>query len=123
MSSIIDNASITILAKLQPANITDHRQIRVLLDQTSEWEMEWSKKIFNIIQQFDKDLTTLRETVATQKKTQQKRTKTTQDLMSFEQASKENEERIRARVLQKYAAQSQISSGHVLQTSNIDNVL
>ena len=122
-SSIINNASITILAKLQPANITDYRQIWVLLDQTSEWEVEWSKKIFDIIQQFDRDLIALRETVATQNKTQQKRTKIAQDLTSFKQATKENEEWIRAKVLQQYAAQSQFSSNRVLQTSNIDNVL
>jgi hypothetical protein len=124
LSLIIDNASITILAKLHPQNITDHRQIRTLLGQTLEWEAEWSKSIFEVIQQFNNDLITLRKMVATQKKTRQKRIKITQDLMSFEQDTKENEERIRAKVLREYEAQQKKLSkpvGPVLQMSSIDN--
>jgi len=45
-SFIIDNASITLLAKLHPQDISNSRQIRAILDQSTEWEGEWSKKNF-----------------------------------------------------------------------------
>ena len=104
-SFIIDNASLTILAKIHPQDISNYRQIRVILDQSAEWEQEWSKKIFDVIQNFEEDLITLCRTTATQKKTQQKRKKVVEDIISFEQDSKENEERIRLRVLQRYGKQ------------------
>jgi hypothetical protein len=118
LSSILDDASINTLSKLHPQHITDYRQIRVLLDQTTEWEQRWSKKISKIIQQFNQDLTDLRQTAATQKKTQQKRAKVAQDRISFEEATKENEERIRRVVLQRY----QLRSRNTLGTSNVNNV-
>lgn len=68
-SFIIDDTSIALLAKLCPQDITNYQQIRVILDHSIEWENEWSKKIFEIIQRFDQDLTALRQTTATQKKT------------------------------------------------------
>jgi ribonuclease D len=110
-SFIINNAGITLLAKLHPQDISSYRQIRVILDQSMEWEEEWSKKIFNIVQQFEEDLITHRRTTATQKKNQQKRMKVVQNSISFEQESKENEERIRLQVLQRYSKQ-QPSSSH-----------
>ena len=58
-SFIIDKAGITLLARLHPQDISNYRQIRILLDQTMEWEEEWSKKIFNVIQQFEEDLVNL----------------------------------------------------------------
>ena len=100
-SFIIDKAGITLLAKLRPQDISNYRQIRIILDQTMEWEEEWSMQIFKIIQQFDEDVASLRQSTATQKKTQRKRikveqkqVKVEQDVISFEQHSKENEERI-----------------------------
>ena len=74
-SFIIDKASITLLAKLHPQDISNYRQIRIILDQSMEWEEEWLKKFFNVIQQFQEDLNNLCQTTATQKKTQQKRMK------------------------------------------------
>jgi hypothetical protein len=69
---IIDDASIIVLAK---EDITSSEQVRVVLDQTLEWEDEWSKEIFSVIRQFNQDLLVLRETTATQNKNQQKRMK------------------------------------------------
>lgn len=88
-----------------------------------EWEEEWSKKIFNIIQQFEEDLVILRRTTTTQKKNQQKRMKVVQDIISIEQDSKENEERIRHQVLQRYSKQqpSHNDSVQILQTSTVNN--
>ena len=92
LSSILDDASINTLSKLHPEHITDYRQIRVLLDQTTEWEESWSKKIFDIIRQFDQDLAGCRQTAATQTKTRRKRAKVAQeDCIGFEEATKENE--------------------------------
>ena len=102
--------------------MTDYHQIRVLLDQTTEWEKAWSKKILNIIQQFDRHLTNLRQTTATEKKTQEKRAKTAQDHIGFEAATKENEERIQCEVLQRYAQQLGSTSRNILQRSNVDKV-
>ena len=130
-SFIIDKAGITLLAKLHPQDISNYQQIRIILDQTMEWEEEWLKKIFDIIQQFDKDLFNLRRSTATQKKNQQKRKKVdqeSQDIISFEQHSKESEERIRLQVLQRYASGKQLSSNAsssipILQVSTVDNLL
>ena len=121
-SFIIDKAGITLLAKLHPQDISNYRQIRIILDQTMEWEEEWSKKIFDIIQQFDEDLINLRRTTATQKKNQQKRMKVVQDVISFEQHSKENEERIRLQVLQRYGKQTSSNSLHILEASTVNNL-
>ena len=63
----------------------------------------------------------LRQTTATQKKTQQKRMKVEKDVMSFEQHSKENEERICLQVLQCYGKQSSSNSIQILQASTVDN--
>ena len=120
LSSILDDASINILSKILPQNITDYRQIKVLLDQTTDWEQTWSKKILDVIQQFDQDLADLRQTVNTQKKSQQKRAKIAQDRMNFEEATKENEERIRQEVLQRYAQQLG-SNRNALRNINVDN--
>jgi hypothetical protein len=123
LSFIIDNAGIALLAKLHSEDISNYRQIKVLLDQSMEWEEEWSKKIFDIIQQFEEDLVALRRTTATQKKNQQKRMKVVQNIISFEQDSKENEERIRQQVLQRYSKQQHSpNSVQILQTSTVDNV-
>ena len=118
---IIDDASIITLSKQNPSNLTDYRQIRVLLDQTVEWETSWSKKIFAIIQNFDEELTALRQTSIVQKKNQQKRAKIDQDREKFEQESKENEEKIRLQVLQRFEQQRSLGR-NPLQTSNINNV-
>jgi len=116
---IIDDASTVALAK---KNITRSEQVTVILDQTLEWEGEWSKQIFGVIHQFDQDLLALRETSATQNKNQQKRMKFTQDALSFDEASKENEERARLKAVQQFALlQSSSTNVRVLQTSTINN--
>ena len=48
--------------------------------------------------------------------------KVVQDVKSFEQHSKENEERIRLQVLQRYGKQQPSSSNSILQASTIDNL-
>lgn len=110
LSSILNDTSIDILAKTHPENITDFRQITVLLDQTKEWEVVWSQKILEVIQHFDQDMTTLRQTTATQKKGNQKRARLVQDRISFEEATKENEERIRQEVLQRFQVAQQLGT-------------
>jgi hypothetical protein len=47
-----------------------------------------------------------------------------QDIKSFEEATKENEERIRLQVLQKYVTQLRSSSNNIqiLQASKVDNL-
>jgi hypothetical protein len=85
-----------------------------------EWEEEWSKKIFDIVQQFDEDLVTLRRTNTAQKKNEQKRMKVAQDITSFEQDSKENKERIRLQVLKQYGQPSR--NLQILQSSTVDNL-
>ncbi len=125
-SFIIDDTGITGLAKLHSQNITDYRQITVLLGQTTQWEEEWSREIFEVIRKFDEDLTILRHTTVTQKKTQQKRAKIALDIRSFEESTKENEERIRTQVLQRFAAAQQqgtSNSAKILRDSNAVNVL
>jgi len=124
-SFIIDDASIAILAKLHPQHLTNHQQITVMLDQTVEWEEEWSREIFGVIRQFDQDLLALRQTTATQKKNQQKRIKLTQDAQSFEEAMKENEERIRLQVIQQFKLRQASSPNvQILQTNtSINNLL
>ena len=86
------------------------------------WEQTWSRKIFTVIQQFNQDLTGLRQTEATQKKTQQKRAKVAQDGTSFDEATKENEGRIWQEALQRYAQQINSMSRNTLGTSNVHNV-
>jgi len=125
-SFIIDDTGITNLAKLDSEKITDYRQITSLLGQTEEWEGEWSGKIFNVIQKFNKDLATLRCTLVTQKKTQQKRAKVALDLLSFQESTKENEERIRAQVLRRFTTAQQqhtSNSSNIMQCSNVINIL
>jgi len=122
-SFIIDDASIAILAKIHPQNLANYQQITFILDQTIEWEEEWSKRIFDVIQQFDQDLMALRQTTATQKKNQQKRMKVAQDAMSFDEATKENEERIQLQVIQQFNMRRSLSSNiQSLQTSTINNL-
>ena len=122
-SFILDDASIMILARFHPQNLTSHQQITIILDKTLEWEKDWSEQIFNVIQQFDQDLMALRQTTAAQTKTQQKRLKVAQDAMSFAETTKNDEERIRLQVLQKFTIQ-QSSSANVrtLETSTISNL-
>ena len=120
---IIDDASIDILAKLHPLDITNYTQIRAVLGKTAEWEREWSKKIFNIIQRFDEDLTNLRQTTVTHTKNEQKRMKIAQDLAYFDKKTKDDEERIRLQVLQQFAAQQSAKNVRVLQPTTIANVL
>jgi hypothetical protein len=118
---IIDDADITTIAKLHSQVITDYRQITSLLEQTTEWEEEWSRKIFNVIQKFNEDLNMLRRTTVTKAKTQQKRARIELDTLSFQESTKENEERIRALVLQRFTASQQqntSSSGAVTVLSS-----
>ena len=76
-----------------------------------------------MIQQFDQDLMALRQTTATQKKNQQKRMKVAQDAMSFDEATKENEERIQLQVIQQFNMRRSLSSNiQSLQTSTINNL-
>ncbi len=70
----------------------------------------WSQKIFKVIKHFDQDITTLRQTTATQKKGNQKWAKLVQDCISFEEATKENEEQIRQEVLQRFQVAQQLGS-------------
>ena len=70
----------------------------------------WSQKIFKVIQHFDQDITTLRQTTATQKKGNQKWAKLVQDHISFEEATKENEELIWQEVLQWFQVAQQLGS-------------
>jgi len=123
-SFIIDDTGITGIAKLHSQSITDYQQITSLLGQTKEWEEEWSREIFVVIQKFDEDLTKLRHTTVTQKKAEQKRARVKLDYLSFQESSKEKEEQIRAQVLQCFAAQQQTSNSRiVLGGSNAINVL
>ena len=88
-----------------------------------EWGEEWSKKIFNVIQQFEDDLINLHQMTATQKKNQNKQMKVAQDVISLEQHSKENEERICLEVLQRYHKQQPSpNSVQILQASTVDNL-
>ncbi len=84
-----------------------------------EWEAAWLKKIFDVIQKFDNNLSTLRQTATTEKKNQKKQAKISQNRISFEEATKANEEWIWLEVLQWYAQQA---SRGTLQSS-IENVL
>jgi hypothetical protein len=110
LSSILNDTSINILAKTHPENITDFRQNTVMLDQMKDWEAVWSQKILKVIQHFDQDMTTLRQTTATQKKGNQKQARLVQDRISFEEATKENEEWIRQEVLQQFQVAQQLGS-------------
>jgi len=122
-SLIIDDDSIISLAKIHPQDLTGYQQITVLLDQTVEWEEEWSMEIFNVIQQFDEDVIALRKTTVAQKKNQQKRMKIAQNAMSFEESTKEIEEKARIKISRQLAEQRQSSSNvQILQTSTIVNL-
>jgi hypothetical protein len=60
-SFIIDDEGIKKLARLHPSNITSPVQVTAALDETPEWDVEWSKLIHEIIQAYDEELTTLRK--------------------------------------------------------------
>lgn len=72
-SFIIDDTSILKLARFPRNHFTDHCQVTLELNETQEWQEEWSTKIFNIIHRFDCEVSQLQEKDPVEKKTRQKR--------------------------------------------------
>jgi len=90
-SFIIDDKSIKKLARLHPSNITLPAHVTAALNETPEWESEWSTPIFNIIQSYDQELDTLRKETMAKKKVQKKRARVEQDRAMFEATSMDAE--------------------------------
>ncbi|KAH9036082.1 hypothetical protein EDB84DRAFT_1658887 [Lactarius hengduanensis] len=102
-SFIIDNRGIKLLAKLHPSNLTHSEQIVTALDETQEWQDQWSRQIFEVIQAYDRELAERRKDEAARFKARQKRVKREQDRVKFAEVSNEIEERIRQDVLRRHS--------------------
>lgn len=82
-SYILDDKAIKLLSTLHPTNIRSSEQLVLALNETEEWNQEFSTKILAIIHTYDQELEDLRKTSITEGKAQQKRRKTEMDLASF----------------------------------------
>ena len=45
-----------LLVRKQPKHIQNADDITTILEQTNEWAEEWQEKVYQVIQQFDRDL-------------------------------------------------------------------
>jgi len=121
---IIDDKDIHKLARIHPSQMTDHKEITNALDETREWETDWSKQIFTVIQQFDQELDTFRKTATTNTKNRQKRARYGENIAGFEAATKETEERIRQQVLRRVLGSSIQALGDITASfqQNTENI-
>lgn len=101
---IIDDEDIKILSKIHPSNITRSEQVVAALGETQEWEDEWSRQIFEVIQAYDRELSDQRKDEAARSKARQKRLKLEKDQVKFAEVTNEMEDRIRQEVLRRHTA-------------------
>ncbi|CAA7268576.1 unnamed protein product [Cyclocybe aegerita] len=111
-SFIIDDKSIAKLARLHPTTVNSPAQITLELNETPEWQNEWSKSIFDVINTYDQELESLRKETIMAKKVHRKRARVEQDQAGFEEASRDVEHRIREEVTRCYAAEALAEIGN-----------
>lgn len=99
ISFIIDDKGILALAKLHPNDINDRRKIVTTLNETVEWDEEWSQKILNVIQKYDTNLSAKRKAIVVQTKERAKWNREQENKRMFDEESKKTEERIREQML------------------------
>lgn len=101
---ILDDIGIKNLAKVYPTEIRNPTQLVQVLDETEEWDQEWSKEIIAIIQAYDNELKGARKAAMAQQKARQKRQKIDLDHAKFQEESDriqaDTERRIRESALQ-----------------------
>lgn len=101
---IIDNKDIKVVARLHPSNVTSSEQLVTVLEQTCEWQDNWSHQILEVIQKYDNELDNCRKVEADQSKAWQKQAKQEKDQNKFAEVSNEIAERIQQEVLRKHMA-------------------
>ena len=89
---ILDDKGIKTLATIHPTEIRNTTQVVQALNETEEWDQEWSKEIVAIIQAYDNELKGARKAATAQQKARQKRQKIDLDHAKFQEES----DRIRA---------------------------
>lgn len=101
---ILDDKGIKTLARIYPTEIRNTTQVVQALEETEEWDQEWSKEIIAIIQAYDNELKGSRKAATAQQKARQKRQKIDLDLAKFQEESDrikaDTERRIRESALQ-----------------------
>lgn len=103
-SFILDDTSIKLLTTLHPTNIQNTTQLVLAINETSEWEDEWSKKVLEVIHSYDQELQQSQKTAIAAKKDDVKRRRKEMDLAGF-QAETDNLRASTERRLRESAAQ------------------
>jgi hypothetical protein len=101
---ILDDKGIKILATIHPTDIRNTTQVVLALDETEEWDQEWSKEIITIIQAYDNELKDTRKTATAQQKARQKRQADTERRIResvLQQASRFSNTNVRSLRIQK----------------------
>ncbi|KAH9011631.1 II DNA helicase [Lactarius pseudohatsudake] len=99
---IIDDPEIKLLARLHSSNVARPEQVVAALNETQEWQDEWSHQVFEVIQSYDRELVDRRKDEAARHTARQKRVKYEQDQIKFAEASNETAERVRQEVLRRH---------------------
>jgi len=58
---ILDNTDIKKLSMLHPAEVTGPERVVSALDETQEWQANWSEQVYEIIRTYDQELEDLRK--------------------------------------------------------------
>ncbi|KAH9160732.1 II DNA helicase [Lactarius sanguifluus] len=99
---ILNDFSIKKLSRLHPAEVTGPEKIVSVLNETQEWQANWSGQVYETIRAYDQELEDLRKKEAARHKAHQKRVKQDQDTAKFAEDSNLTAERIRQEVLQRH---------------------
>ncbi|KAH9174835.1 hypothetical protein EDB89DRAFT_1904387 [Lactarius sanguifluus] len=90
--------------QLHPTEVTGPEKIVSVLKETPEWQANWSRQVYEIIQAYDQEFEDLRKKEAARHKAHQKHVKQDQDTAKFTEESNLTEERICQEVLQRHRA-------------------
>jgi hypothetical protein len=101
-SFILNDTSIKTLSRLHPAEVTGPEKVVSVLDETEEWQAEWSGQVYETIWAYDQELEELRKKEAARHKARQRRAKQDQDTAKFAEVSNLTAERICQEVLQQH---------------------
>ncbi|KAI9436004.1 hypothetical protein H4582DRAFT_2079138 [Lactarius indigo] len=101
---ILNDFSIKKLSRLHPAEVTCPEKIVSVLNETQEWQANWSGQVYEVIRAYDQEIEDLRKREAARHKAHQKRVKQDQDIAKFAEDSNQTAERIRQEVLQRHRA-------------------
>lgn len=69
---ILSRAQKAILIRADPRKINCAQDITTLLDETTEWDAEWSAKVYGVITKFESEYACISEQTVTQKKRKRK---------------------------------------------------